>query len=42
VIDIQGVCDVLRDAGIASSTLEIIGDADMLKRSKAYLEACGI
>jgi inosose dehydratase len=42
VIDIKGVCDVLRDAGIASSTLEIIGDADMLKRSKAYLEACGI
>lgn len=42
VIDIKGVCDVLRDAGIASSTLEIIGDAAMLKRSKAYLEACGM
>lgn len=42
VIDIKGVCNVLKDAGIASSTLEIIGDADMLKRSKAYLEACGM
>ena len=42
VIDIRGVCDVLRDAGIASSTLEIVGDADTLMRSKAYLEACGM
>ncbi len=42
VIDIRGVCDVLRDAGIVSSTLEIIGDADTLKRSKAYLERCGM
>ncbi len=42
VIDIKGVCDVLRDAGIASSTLEIVGDAATLTRSKAYLEACGM
>ncbi|MDA3925381.1 MAG: TIM barrel protein [Kiritimatiellae bacterium] len=42
VIDIKGVCDVLKDAGIPSSTLEIIGDADILKRSKAYLEECGM
>ncbi len=42
VIDIKGVCDVLRDSGIASSTLEIVGDDDTLKRSKAYLEQCGM
>lgn len=42
VIDIQGVCETLRDAGIQSSTLEIVGDADTLKRSKAYLESCGM
>lgn len=42
VIDIQGVCDVLRDCEIASSTLEIIGDADVLKRSARYLRECGL
>ncbi|MDD2600645.1 MAG: sugar phosphate isomerase/epimerase [Kiritimatiellae bacterium] len=42
VIDIKGVCDVLRSADIANSTLEIIGDANMLQRSKAYLKACGM
>ena len=31
VIDIQGVCDVLKDADIANSTLEIIGSEDILK-----------
>jgi len=42
VIDIKGVCDVLKDAGIASSTLEIIGSEDILKQSKDYLRACGL
>ncbi len=42
VIDIKGVCDVLRDANIASSTLEIIGDEQILKRSVDYLHACGM
>jgi inosose dehydratase len=42
VIDIKGVCDVLEDADIASSTLEIVGSEDILKQSKAYLQSCGL
>jgi len=42
VIDIKGVCEVLKDADIASSTLEIIGSEDILKKSKSYLQACGL
>lgn len=42
VIDIAGVCDVLRDANIASSTLEIIGSEDILTRSVAYLQSQGL
>ena len=42
VIDIKGVCDVLKDARIESSTLEIVGSAEMLQKSKAYLRECGI
>jgi inosose dehydratase len=42
VIDIQGVCDVLRDQPIASSTLEIIGDEQILQRSVRYLRECGM
>jgi len=42
VIDIKGVCDVLKDAGIVNSTLEIIGDPAILKRSREYLQECGI
>lgn len=41
VIDIKGVCDVLKDACIEASTLEIAG-ADNLKNSLAYLRECGI
>src|SRR5210317_725223 len=33
VIDVKGVCEVLKDANIASSTLEIIGTEEVLKRS---------
>jgi inosose dehydratase len=42
VIDIKGVCDVLKDQGIENSTLEIIGDEEMLKKSVEYLRSCGI
>ncbi len=42
VIDIKGVCEVLKGADIASSTLEIIGTDDVLKRSRDYLQACGL
>jgi len=42
VIDIKGVCDVLKDANIESSTLEIIGSEDILKKSVKYLKSCGL
>ena len=35
VIDIAGICEVLKDADIRSSTLEIIGSEDILKQSAA-------
>jgi len=42
VIDIKGVCEVLRGAPAESSTLEIIGSEDILKRSVAFLRANGL
>ena len=42
VIDIRGVCDALKEADIASSTLEIVGDDEVLSSSVDYLRACGI
>ena len=42
VIDIKGVCDVIRDADIPSSTLEIVGSEDILKKSVTYLKSCGM
>ncbi|MCP4623899.1 MAG: sugar phosphate isomerase/epimerase [bacterium] len=42
VIDIKGVCEVLKDCDIASSTLEIVGEEDILKRSVSYLQECGM
>ncbi len=42
VIDIKGVCEVLKDREIVSSTLEIIGEKDILKRSVSYLHECGL
>jgi inosose dehydratase len=42
VIDIKGVCDVLKDADVPFSTLEIVGSPEILKKSKAYLESCGL
>ncbi len=38
VIDIAGVCEVLKDADIASSTLEIIGSQEILTQSVKYLQ----
>lgn len=42
VIDIAGVCNVLKDAEVSRSTLEIIGSEDILKRSAAYLRSQGL
>ena len=42
VIDLQGVCEVLKDADIAGSTLEIIGSEDILKKSVEYLRTQGM
>jgi inosose dehydratase len=42
VIDIAGVCDVLKSAGIASSTLEIIGSEEILRKSVTYLRDQGL
>ncbi len=42
VIDIAGVCEVLKDASVASSTLEIIGSKEILSKSVAYLREQGL
>jgi inosose dehydratase len=42
VIDIKGVCEVLKDADIASSTLEIVGSEDILKKSVTFLKSQGM
>lgn len=42
VIDIKKVCEVLKGADIESSTLEIIGSEDILKRSVQYLRQNGL
>jgi len=42
VIDLSGVCRVLADANIESSTLEIIGSEDILKRSVKFLKDNGM
>jgi len=42
VIDIRGVCEVLKDANIENSTLEIVGSPDVLTKSVAYLRECGM
>jgi inosose dehydratase len=42
LVDIKGVCDVLKDAGIETSTLEIIAPKETLLKSVAYLRACGM
>jgi inosose dehydratase len=42
IIDIKGICAVLKDANIEASTLEIVGDPEILKKSVQYLKSCGI
>jgi len=42
VIDIKGVCEVLKDAPCESSTLEIVGTPEILEKSAAYLKECGL
>ena len=42
VVDIKGVCDVLKDCDIKSSTLEIVGTEETLLKSVEYLRSCGI
>jgi len=42
VIDIRGVCDVLKDTDIESSTLEIVGSEDILKKSVTFLRENGL
>ena len=42
VIDIAGVCEVLKDAEIASSTLEIVGSKEILTKSVKYLQEQGL
>ncbi len=42
VIDIKGVCAVLKDCEIDTSTLEIMGEQDIYKRSVDYLRECGM
>jgi inosose dehydratase len=42
VVDIKGVCEVLKDTNIDSCTLEIIGSEDILKKSVEYLKECGL
>ena len=42
IIDIKGVCEVLKDANIETSTLEIVGDPEILKKSAQFLKSCGM
>ncbi|MHB8897922.1 MAG: sugar phosphate isomerase/epimerase family protein [Thermoguttaceae bacterium] len=42
VVDIAGVCRVLKDANVRASTLEIVGSEDILARSVAYLRSQGL
>jgi inosose dehydratase len=42
IIDIKGVCDVLKDAGIENSTLEIVGAPEVFHKSVKFLQSCGI
>jgi inosose dehydratase len=42
VIDLKGVCKVLKGAGIESSTLEIVGTPEILKKSVQFLKAQGM
>ena len=42
MVDLKGVCKVLKDAKIESSTLEIVGSEEILKKSVKFLKANGM
>jgi len=42
VIDLRGVCAALKGANIETSTLEIVGTEDFLKRSVNFLKSVGV
>jgi inosose dehydratase len=42
VIDLKGVCKALKGAKIESSTLEIVGSEEILKKSVKFLKSVGI
>lgn len=42
VVDIRGVCAALKGAKIESSTLEIVGSEEILKKSVAFLKSVGL
>jgi inosose dehydratase len=42
VIDLRGVCAALKGANIETSTLEIMGTEDVLKRSVNFLKSVGV
>jgi len=42
IIDIKGVCEVLKDQNIENSTLEIVGDQELMQKSVDFLRSCGI
>ncbi len=42
VVDLKGVCKVLKDAKIESSTLEIVGSEEILRKSVKFLKANGM
>lgn len=42
VINIKGVCEELKDAGIETSTLEIVGSPDIYEKSVKFLHSCGL
>jgi inosose dehydratase len=42
VIDLRGVCTALKGANIESSTLEIVGTEEILKKSVKFLKSLGV
>jgi inosose dehydratase len=42
IIDIKGVCEVLKNENIESTTLEIVGEHEVFMKSVRFLKECGI
>lgn len=42
IINIRGVCEVLKDTDIENSTLEIVGPPELFEKSVKFLKSCGI